>query len=157
MSNFQLSGLAPPSIDQLYALSDALLSSIKFHLRDPNGATMLPSYIHRLPSGQETGTALAVDLGGSTLRVAVIRLGGSGEVEVLVRKSHTVNDDVKQLDGASFFDWVAEKIGDVIAEAGLGEATLGVGLTWSFPIVYVSVDSLGQKSQQLMDAQANEP
>jgi hexokinase len=137
MSNLQLSDLAPPSIDQLHALSVALLSSIKSHLRDPNGATMLPSYIHRLPSGRETGTALAVDLGGSTLRVAVIRLGGSGEVEVLVRKSYSVNDDVKQLDGASFFDWVADKIGDIIAEADQRDATLGVGLTWSFPIVSV--------------------
>ncbi|KAA8897425.1 hypothetical protein FN846DRAFT_963782 [Sphaerosporella brunnea] len=149
MSSSQLlASLEPPSIEQLRVLSDTLLSSIKSNLRDPNGTTMLPSYIHRLPNGQERGTALGVDLGGSTLRVAVIQLSGqggggsgSGIVDVLVRKSWSVTDDVKQLHGSAFFDWVAEKIEVVIAKANLRGTPLRVGLTWSFPIVQTSPES----------------
>jgi hexokinase len=37
---------------------------------------MLPSYNHKLPSGNEQGTYLALDVGGSTFRVAVVELNG---------------------------------------------------------------------------------
>ncbi|KAL5601009.1 hypothetical protein BROUX41_005840 [Berkeleyomyces rouxiae] len=40
---------------------------------------MLPSYSYRLPSGDEAGRYLAVDMGGSNLRIALIELLGHGE------------------------------------------------------------------------------
>jgi hexokinase len=126
-----LAGLVPPGTEQMRIISASLVASIKAHLQDPIGATMLPSYMHTLPGGNETGKTLAVDLGGSTLRVAVIQL--SGGKEVLERKSWVVTDVVKQLPGTQFFDWVAERIAGVVTEE-LGQV-VGVGLTWSFPIM----------------------
>jgi hypothetical protein len=45
---------------------------------------MLPSYVDVLPSGHESGDCFAIDLGGTNLRVAHLRLGqGRGEVEAV--------------------------------------------------------------------------
>ena len=43
---------------------------------------MLPSYIG-LPTGKETGEYLALDFGGTNLRVVLIRLDGEGKFEVI--------------------------------------------------------------------------
>lgn len=45
-------------------------------------ATMISSYVTRLPTGEETGTFLALDLGGSTLRACAVDLLGNGQVNV---------------------------------------------------------------------------
>ncbi|KAF8534545.1 hypothetical protein BDD12DRAFT_409058 [Trichophaea hybrida] len=131
-----LSALCPPAASQLHTISSTLVSCIKSHLLDPVGATMLPSYTHTLPRGTETGTTLAVDLGGSTLRVVVVRFSAEGK-EVVRRKQWRVNEDVKTLQGGEFFDWVAERVADVVGE----EEVMGCGLTWSFPIVQTSEGS----------------
>jgi len=91
---------------QLRNLSTSLLASMRPHPQDPRSPTMLPSYIH-LHSGQETGTPLAVDLGGSTLRAAVMTLSGGVTNTVRSRKSWANTDNVKQLAASRFFeaDW----------------------------------------------------
>lgn len=43
---------------------------------------MISSYVTRLPTGEETGTFLALDLGGSTLRACAVDLLGNGQVNV---------------------------------------------------------------------------
>ncbi|KAF8249948.1 actin-like ATPase domain-containing protein [Wilcoxina mikolae CBS 423.85] len=134
-----LSALCPPETSQLHIISSTLVSCIKLHLLDPVGATMLPSYTHTLPRGTETGAALAVDLGGSTLRVAVVRFSAEGK-EVVRRKQWGVDEDVKILQGGEFFDWVAERVAEVVGEKE-EEEVMGYGLTWSFPIVQTSEGS----------------
>lgn len=45
---------------------------------------MLPSFVDVLPSGEERGHCFAIDLGGTNLRVAHVKLGeGRGEVEAV--------------------------------------------------------------------------
>jgi hexokinase len=43
-----------------------------------NPECMLPSYNSQLPTGHESGQYLALDVGGSTLRVALVELKGRG-------------------------------------------------------------------------------
>ena len=102
---------------------------------------MLPSFIHTLPNGSESGSAVAVDLGGSTLRVAVIQLDrnvepmSGGRERVVMRQSWEVLDDVKRLRSKQFFDWITEKIEIVLKTANLGSGRgMVMGVTWSFPI-----------------------
>ena len=130
---------------RLLQTSDTLLQSFRAHLQD-SLETMLPSYTHTLPLGSETGTAVAVDLGGSTLRVAVIQLLGQPEStdndkepqsreRVIIRRSSRVRDNVKRLRSKAFFDWIAEKVAVALEMAGEGNGhDMLMGITWSFPI-----------------------
>ena len=108
---------------------------------------MLPSYNHTLPTGRERGTTLAVDLGGSTLRIALIELSGRSEGATGSRIIHmsvsTITNAVRRLPGCSFFDWMADKIVAVLQECpqyrnGGTEDPLPVGLSWSFPVEQTS-------------------
>lgn len=103
---------------------------------------MLPSYNHQLPSRSEHGQYLALDVGGSTLRVAVVELRGKdakgSESRIVRQDSFKIDREVKNLEGMAFFDWMAHRIVETVSEA-LGprdpsERPLLMGLAWSFPI-----------------------
>lgn len=111
-----------------------------------NPACMLPSYNSQLPTGHESGRYLALDVGGSTLRVALVQLRGRGkprsESGIIRMDSFKIGSDVRGLKGTQFFDWMAERIHRTVAadsqEDYSPERPLPVGLAWSFPIEYVS-------------------
>nr|KMM69884.1 hexokinase-1 [Coccidioides posadasii RMSCC 3488] len=57
--------------------------------------SMLPSFNHSLPSGKEKGTYLALDVGGSTFRVALVKLAGKDEgVKILKMATSHIDEDV---------------------------------------------------------------
>ncbi|KAI9843163.1 MAG: hypothetical protein M1838_002751 [Thelocarpon superellum] len=103
---------------------------------------MLPSYAHGLPSGDERGRCLALDVGGSTLRVAKVQLVGrqyqdrAGRIERML--SFDIDYPVKTLEGTAFFDWMADRIAEMLAldgvEEGGGDATIPLAVAWSFPV-----------------------
>ena len=103
---------------------------------------MLPSYNHKLPSGLEHGTYLALDVGGSTFRVAVVELNGkqpgAKNMRIVTMKSYQIDNPVRHLRGTEFFDWMAEKIETAISDPEVkkinGSKTFGMGLAWSFPV-----------------------
>jgi len=47
---------------------------------------MLPTYVFGWPTGQEKGSYLAVDLGGTNLRVCLVELEGDSKFEVTQTK-----------------------------------------------------------------------
>lgn len=60
---------------------------------------MLPTFVFGWPTGQEKGSYLAVDLGGTNLRVCHVELEGDGKFEVTQTKyrlcvSHTLSSFV---------------------------------------------------------------
>lgn len=107
---------------------------------------MLPSFNHTLPTGHETGTYLALDVGGSTLRIALVELCGKSYKtkgpRIIQMTVSPIDDVVRRLPGASFFDWIAEKIADMLAgrpeHNGHDVEPLPVGLSWSFPVEQTS-------------------
>jgi hexokinase len=107
---------------------------------------MLPSYNHALPAGTEKGTFLALDVGGSTFRVALIELNGRDDAMRIVKvASSQIDNMVKLLEGTQFFDWMAQRIDEMLREVdtdyGRGDVPLAMGLSWSFPIEQTSVNS----------------
>lgn len=109
--------------------------------------SMLPSYQHTLPTGNEHGDFLALDAGGSTFRIALIRLAekkhdGDG-MEVRRVRSFCIDETVRKLSGTELFDWFASRIGEMLAEynhmSGTTDAHLQMGLAWSFPIEQTSL------------------
>ncbi|KAK4242725.1 hypothetical protein C8A03DRAFT_28954 [Achaetomium macrosporum] len=111
-----------------------------------NPACMLPSYNSQLPTGNEAGQYLSLDVGGSTLRVALVELKGrraSGSDSGIIRMdTFKIDSDVRNLRGTEFFDWIAERIHRTVAQ-DIGKAhspdqPLLAGLAWSFPIEQTS-------------------
>lgn len=122
-------------------------SKLKAQFRErllSNPDCMLPSYNYQLPNGYERGQYLALDVGGSTLRVALVelrsRVARGSESEIIRMKSYPINSSIKNLEGMAFFDWMTELILETIAEdvkQNSSEKPLPMGLAWSFPIEYV--------------------
>jgi hexokinase len=106
---------------------------------------MLPSYNDKLPTGREQGTYLALDVGGSTFRVAVVELNGltpgAKSMRIVNMKSFKIDNTVRYLRGTAFFDWMAEKIEIAITDPQVGTTngtpSFSMGLAWSFPVEYV--------------------
>ena len=128
-------------ISKMLNMSYKMCRQYKLKLQN-SSQCMLPSHNHTLPTGQETGTFLALDVGGSTFRVALVELCGRSAGRDSIRTRHMsvspINETVRQLVGTQFFDWMAQKIQSTLAEfpgsPGTTEATLTTGLAWSFPI-----------------------
>lgn len=103
---------------------------------------MLPSYNYQLPGGYERGQFLALDVGGSTLRVALVDLrsrGARGSESGIIRmNSFPIEWSIKQLEGMDFFNWMADRILETVADdvKNSSEKPLLMGLAWSFPIEY---------------------
>ncbi|KUI59077.1 Hexokinase-1 [Cytospora mali] len=114
-------------------------------LSDPS--CMLPSYNHQLPSRSEHGRFLALDVGGSTLRVALVELRGheaqGSESRIVRQETFKIDRAIKNLEGKAFFDWMAQRIVDTVSkdlDSGKSpEKPLLMGLAWSFPIEQTSL------------------
>ncbi|KAI0894572.1 hexokinase [Annulohypoxylon nitens] len=105
---------------------------------------MLPSFNHLLPTGKERGQYLALDVGGSTLRVALVELRGreatGRESEIIRMVSFKITPEIKKLEGLSFFDWMAARIYEVIhKDLSHEQDIIPMGLAWSFPVEQVSL------------------
>jgi hexokinase len=127
--------------DRLVAFSNGLRLQLEGSLLE-HPMCMLPSYNHQLPTGDEIGNYLALDVGGSTFRLALVGLAGKKvdgkECQILKSKSVKVDSRVRALKGVLFFDWMAERIEDMLSQESGGQemsgSPLSMGLSWSFPI-----------------------
>jgi hexokinase len=127
--------------ERLLLLSRGLRAEFEGSLLD-NPLNMLPSYNHQLPTGDECGKYLALDVGGSTFRVALVELSGRKNVgkesRLLSSRSVKIDNSVRQLEGIAFFDWLACRIAETLSGQTEGHegpgSPLSMGLAWSFPI-----------------------
>ncbi len=131
--------LGPIEGDRLKAFSSDLKAQFRERLQT-HPECMLPSFNHLLPSGKEIGQYLALDVGGSTLRVALVALRGrearGRECEIVRMISFKITPEIKRLEGMAFFDWMAMRIRDVIQKDGVAKTQdpIPMGLAWSFPV-----------------------
>ena len=102
--------------------------------------TMIPSFVTRLPTGQERGTFLSLDLGGSNLRVSAVNLLGDSQVNVVTEVRRTVSDTLRTGSSIDFFDWIADAVNvllvDISSRQGdvSNEQPMSMGVCWSFPL-----------------------
>ena len=131
---------APIRREVLLDISQKLQDEFRRALRQ-DSSSMLPSFNHTLPAGDERGTYLALDVGGSTLRVALVELQGRtsrNPLQITRMQSWNIDSTVKALEGHKFFDWMAERIEDMLATDRVkhkhDDNILHTGLAWSFPL-----------------------
>ena len=131
--------------DSLLSLSKALQAELKQHLIS-SPQCMLPSFNYHLPTGQEQGLYLALEVGGSNLWMALVELHGRGyspdSMRIRRPLSWPIDNSVKQLQGHAFFDWLAKRVEEMLTlevENLKGEKEpLRMGVAWSFPIESVT-------------------
>ncbi|OAA53489.1 hexokinase-1 [Niveomyces insectorum RCEF 264] len=144
-------------VDSMHDQACALEASLRANAANAQSLSMLPSFIGRAPAGSEHGKAIAVDIGGSTMRVAVVRLDPAAadparRLTVERYREWPIALAVKNLDEHAFFDWIAGNIKlfllgreEIVgaSEVDVLEETLPdlpLGLVWSFPLNQTSLD-----------------
>ncbi|THH17249.1 hypothetical protein EW146_g3527 [Bondarzewia mesenterica] len=105
---------------------------------------MIPTFVFGWPTGKETGDYLAVDLGGTNLRVCLVTLQGDGKFEITQSK-YRLTEEQKQQDGQKLFDFCAECLKTFIT-TNLDEGTIKegerfpLGFTFSYPCTQDRID-----------------
>ncbi|CAG8506674.1 35475_t:CDS:2 [Gigaspora margarita] len=108
---------------------------------------MIPSFVTGIPTGNEVGTFLALDLGGTNLRICEINFEGKGVIKVKQQK-HKVTEDLKAGPAYQLFDFIAECVDKFLSEfkefvtvqpEGVHEK-LKLGFTFSFPVEQTAIN-----------------
>ncbi|KAI9728221.1 MAG: hypothetical protein M1828_004682 [Chrysothrix sp. TS-e1954] len=108
----------------------------------------LPTPVTALPQGYETGQYLAIDVGGSNLRIGFLELlGGAqhcrGKIGRSYEKAWPIEEHFKMDNAHDLFSWIGDCIALVVTnkmkedyEGGTGPVnTIPLGVTFSFPMV----------------------
>lgn len=106
---------------------------------------MLPSYLTN-PSGQETGTFLSLDLGGSNVRLYLLDLLGHGSFNIRETLAFPLKSACKNgvsydytaasVTGEELFDFIVSKLKNLISK----EIPYSLGLTFSYPCKQIAID-----------------
>lgn len=73
--------------DALNSLSKHFIKAMDYGLANEGAdMAMIPSFVTGVPDGSEKGTYLALDLGGTNLRVCEVKLKGDGTFEMKQEK-----------------------------------------------------------------------
>lgn len=132
--------------------SERLQKEMKHHLSLKASQCMLPSFNYNLPTGQEQGDYLALEVGGSNLHMALVMLEGKGkygfpsDMPMRIRRCQVfaIDDAVRQLQDYKFFDWMVAKIGKFLPGPGYARRPLRMGVAWSFPLESVHTGTLSR-------------
>ncbi|PPQ92010.1 hypothetical protein CVT25_004867 [Psilocybe cyanescens] len=109
---------------------------------------MIPTFVFGWPTGEEKGDYLAVDLGGTNLRVCLVTVQGDGKFEITQSK-YRLTEEQKHGDGQKLFDFCAECLKTFIDTSladSDGAATLKdgkklpLGFTFSYPCTQDRID-----------------
>lgn len=102
---------------------------------------MIPSYLQHIPGGSEKGTYLALDLGGTNLRVCEVELLGDSKWRMKQQK-YKVSDALKVGEVTALFDYIAGSVDHFLTEIGTTateDEKLHLGFTFSFPVLQTAL------------------
>lgn len=128
--------------------ADSMCGSFQELLALGSELTMLPNYSID-PTGDEHGDYLVIDLGGLTLRVAVVSIAPPSEktsqqdrITIVSLQKWQVENSNKHVD-LRFFAWIGEKIAETLAgqTAISSQSVINTGITWSFSLESTSHNS----------------
>ncbi|KAF8152929.1 hexokinase [Crassisporium funariophilum] len=128
---------------------EAFKDTLELGLEKPGQIVpMIPTFVFGWPTGQEKGDYLAVDLGGTNLRVCLVTVQGDGKFEISQSK-YRLTEEQKHDDGQKLFDFCAECLKTFIDNnmADHGDtfnlkdgAKIPLGFTFSYPCSQDRID-----------------
>ncbi|CAK4030773.1 Hexokinase [Lecanosticta acicola] len=104
---------------------------------------MNPTWVMGWPTGAETGSYLALDLGGTNLRVCWITLNGRGSQPDMIQDSYKLSPEIRSGSADELWSMVAGKLQDFIEKHQLGgtaEDSLPFAFTFSYPATQDCID-----------------
>ncbi|KAI0676754.1 hexokinase [Trametes maxima] len=143
--------------DDLIRITTQFLKDFEVGLGEYNHPmAMIPTFVTGVPNGTETGTFLALDLGGTNLRVCEVELLGNHQFE-LRQKKYKVSEALKTGEATTLFDYLADSVDAFLTEFSSAvpsspttdqanpfaspslndlppETAVPLGLTFSFPV-----------------------
>lgn len=90
------------------------------------------TYVTDLPTGNERGTFLALDLGGTNYRVLLIHIKGEDLYESK-SKTYKIPKKIMLGPGTELFDYAAKCLAEFLKEMNIQNTVLPLGFTFSFP------------------------
>lgn len=122
-------------------MSDAMLRGLSQQTQQDSSVKMLPSFVRSTPNGTEHGDFLALDLGGSSFRVLLVRVraGTKHNVE-MNQKIYSIPQDIMQGTGEDLFNHIVSCMADFLEFKGMKGASLPLGFTFSFPCCQTRLD-----------------
>ncbi|KAF2365218.1 Hexokinase C-terminal [Trinorchestia longiramus] len=100
---------------------------------EPSSLFMEDTFLPDLPNGTEEGQFLALDLGGTNLRVLLITLK-QGQVTDEILEYYTVPEYIRYGHGSALFDFLASSVEGFLKKRNLMCNNYNLGFTFSFPI-----------------------
>ncbi|KIY45936.1 hypothetical protein FISHEDRAFT_66712 [Fistulina hepatica ATCC 64428] len=109
---------------------------------------MIPTFVTGVPDGTEQGTFLALDLGGTNLRVCEVKLNGDRTFS-LKQQKYKVSETLKTGEARALFDYMADSVDAFLTSTGSSgsessiedRGPLNLGLTFSFPVEQTALAS----------------
>ncbi|KAK0206198.1 hypothetical protein DFS33DRAFT_565432 [Desarmillaria ectypa] len=133
----------------LISLAKAFLEEFRLGLSNyGHPMAMIPTFVTGVPDGTEIGTFLALDLGGTNLRVCEVVLNGDKTFSLRQQK-YKVSDTLKTGEASVLFDYLADSVDafltthskDSVPSSGDSPDVLPLGLTFSFPVEQTALNS----------------
>ncbi|CCM04017.1 uncharacterized protein FIBRA_06174 [Fibroporia radiculosa] len=135
--------------DALIKITEQFLEDFRLGLGDYNHPmAMIPTFVTGVPDGTETGTFLALDLGGTNLRVCEVTLLGNHDFRLRQQK-YKVSEALKTGEATVLFDYLADSVDAFLTEFSSATGSpvstsvanpfdspteVPLGLTFSFPV-----------------------
>lgn len=130
------------SSDRLKQVVDQFVIEMEKGL-DHQGATiaMIPSFVSGRCTGDEKGSFMALDLGGTNLRVCHVTLLGGGEHTIRQQK-YVVSEELKTGPMRNLCDFIADCVDSFLTEHGdsNSQEAIQLGYTFSFPVLQTSIN-----------------
>ena len=139
------------TLENLFTVSAATLKKITAHFvseleagleQDGRNIPMNPTWVMGFPDGHEQGTFLALDMGGTNLRVCEITLTEEkGEFDIIQSK-YRMPEELKTGTAEELWEYVADCLEQFIEYHHEDEdlANLPLGFTFSYPATQEAID-----------------
>ena len=110
---------------------------------------MYVTWVHGFPSGEEKGSFVTVDLGGTNLRVCWVTLNGKPKEGAkkhnitISQNSFAMPEDVKTGEASRLWSFIAESLKDFMEQQNLivaKDRPLPLGFTFSYPAIQDRID-----------------
>ena len=131
------------SRDKLKEISSRFVEELEEGLsKDESNIPMNLTWVTRLPTGHETGTFLALDMGGTNLRVCkVTLLEGKGKHEI-EQSQYEMGEEMKTGTAEQMYAQIGESLEKFLRDHGMDdpEEKWPLGFTFSYPTTQESID-----------------
>ncbi|KAK9333261.1 hexokinase-domain-containing protein [Lipomyces starkeyi] len=131
----QLETLFTVDTQKLNTIVDHFIKELEKGLSKEGGSIpMIPTWVMTMPDGKEKGTYLALDMGGTNLRVCEVELLGNRDFDITQSKYH-MPPEMKTGSSEQLWDYIADCLQAFLQSHHPNEAgeELSLGFTFSYP------------------------